>query len=67
MDSPLLSRQYRDYIYIPGFLLVFGTYIVKSNWVPYAVVTALALGAFNFWNFRECLPMRFRANPDRLL
>ncbi|EON98083.1 putative nadh-cytochrome b5 reductase 1 protein [Phaeoacremonium minimum UCRPA7] len=49
MSAPsLLSKQYVDGIYIPAGLLVFGTFIVKREWLPYAVALALALGAFKF-------------------
>ncbi|RCI08160.1 hypothetical protein L249_6209 [Ophiocordyceps polyrhachis-furcata BCC 54312] len=48
-----LSRHYVDYVYIPGALLIFGTLIVKADWTPYAALLALALGGYNFWNFRE--------------
>lgn len=47
------SRLYIDYVYVPGFLLVFGTAIVKKEWLPYAAALALALGVFNIYNFRE--------------
>lgn len=46
--EPLNSKKYIDGIYIPAGLLVFGTFIVKREWVPYAVVLALALGALKF-------------------
>ena len=54
MSAPsLLSKQYVDGIYIPAGLLVFGTFIVKREWLPYAVALALALGAFKFIRTRE--------------
>lgn len=46
----LLSRQYFDGIYIPSGLLVLGTYIVRKEWLPYAVLLAIALGSFKFVN-----------------
>lgn len=52
-DNSLLSRQYIDYVYVPGALLVVGTLIVKKEWAVYSLVLALALGSYNFWNFRE--------------
>ncbi len=52
-DDSLFARQYIDYVYVPGFLLILGTAIVKSAWLIYAVPLALAFGAYNFWNFRK--------------
>lgn len=53
IDNSLFARQYIDYVYVPGALLVLGTLIVKRDWVIYSVALALSLGAYNFWNFRE--------------
>ena len=51
MSQPALtSRQYIDGIYIPAGLLVVGTYIVKQEWLPFAVAAALALGGLKFVN-----------------
>ncbi|PSR83782.1 NADH-cytochrome b5 reductase 1 [Coniella lustricola] len=47
--QPLTSKTYIDGIYIPAGLLVFGTFIVKRDWVAYAVIVAIALGALKFW------------------
>ncbi|KAI5928395.1 NADH-cytochrome b5 reductase 1 [Camillea tinctor] len=56
MGAPsLTSRQYFDGIYIPAGLLVFGTFIVKREWVPYAALLALALGA---WKYQSSLPKK---------
>ncbi|KAI0597680.1 NADH-cytochrome b5 reductase 1 [Biscogniauxia sp. FL1348] len=56
MGGPsLTSRQYFDGIYIPAGLLVFGTFIVKREWVPYAALLALALGA---WKYQSSLPKK---------
>lgn len=49
------ARQYIDYVYVPGFLLVLGTAVVKWDWVIYAVPLALVLGAYNVWSFRKFL------------
>lgn len=54
--EPLSSKKYVDGIYIPAGLLVFGCFIVKREWVPYAVVLALALGALKFLRTRESCP-----------
>jgi cytochrome-b5 reductase len=51
-DTPLSSRKYIDGIYIPAGLIVFGTFMLKREWVPYAVVIALSLGALKFFNLR---------------
>ncbi|KAK7988132.1 Vacuolar ATP synthase subunit B [Apiospora arundinis] len=47
-DNALGSSRNINGIYIPAGLLVFGTFIVKREWVPYAVLLALALGAWKF-------------------
>lgn len=46
----LLARKYFDGIYIPCGLLVIGTIIVKREWVPYAVLVAIALGSMKYYN-----------------
>ncbi|KAJ3481676.1 hypothetical protein NLG97_g7761 [Lecanicillium saksenae] len=51
-DDSLFARQYIDYVYVPGFLLIIGTAIVKASWVIYAIPVALLFGAYNFWNFQ---------------
>lgn len=61
--EPLNSKKYIDGIYIPAGLLVFGTFIVKREWVPYAVVLALALGAIKFIRTRKSAAVR----PSKLL
>lgn len=48
-----LSRQYVDYVYMPGLLLVVGTAIVRKEWLPYSVAVAAAFGAYNIWSFRK--------------
>ncbi|EGX94368.1 nitrate reductase [Cordyceps militaris CM01] len=57
-DDSLFARQYIDYVYVPGFLLIIGTAIVKASWVIYAIPVALLFGAYNFWNFRESQSLR---------
>ncbi|KAM3498679.1 hypothetical protein MY10362_008011 [Beauveria mimosiformis] len=52
VDDSLFARQYIDYVYVPGFLLIIGTAIVKASWVIYAIPVALLFGACNFWNFQ---------------
>ncbi|CAA20696.1 NADH-dependent reductase for Dph3, Cbr1 [Schizosaccharomyces pombe] len=39
-------------VYIPVFLIIFGTYIVKREWVGYAIVVAFSLGFHKFWRGR---------------
>ncbi|KAJ6788595.1 hypothetical protein PWT90_07380 [Aphanocladium album] len=51
-DDSLFARHYIDYVYVPGFLLIIGTAIVKASWVIYAIPVALLFGAYNFWNFQ---------------
>ncbi|KAJ9154911.1 NADH-cytochrome b5 reductase [Pleurostoma richardsiae] len=48
----LLSRKYADGIYIPAGLLVLGTAIIRREWVPYAVLLAIALGSIKFFNLQ---------------
>ena len=43
----------RDYIYVPAFLLIAGTFVVKRDWTPYAAVLAVAFGVYNFYALRE--------------
>lgn len=49
----LTSKKYVDGIYIPAGLIVLGTAITKRDWLPYAVVLALALAAFKFIRNRK--------------
>lgn len=51
-ENGYLSRVYIDYVYVPAALLIFGTLIVKKEWAPYSALLAVALGAYNFWNFQ---------------
>jgi len=48
-----LTKKYIDGVYIPSGLLVFGCLIVKREWVPYAVLLALALGSYKVWSNSE--------------
>lgn len=50
MASPFLSKEYINGVYIPSGLLIVGTLIVKSEWLPYAVLLALALGGFKIFS-----------------
>lgn len=51
----LTSKKYVDGIYIPAGLLVLGTAITKRDWLPYAVVLAIVLGAFKFLRTRKSI------------
>jgi cytochrome-b5 reductase len=51
-DSALFSSKNINGIYIPVGLLIFGTFIVKREWVPYAALVAVALGAFKLYGQR---------------
>jgi cytochrome-b5 reductase len=51
---PLTSKKYFDQIYIPAGLLVFGTYIVKKAWIPYAALVAILLSVWKFTTLRMC-------------
>ena len=50
MGDSLASKKFVDGIYIPAGLLVIGTVIVKREWTPYAVLLALALGVYKYFN-----------------
>ncbi|KAJ0104339.1 hypothetical protein N8I77_007442 [Diaporthe amygdali] len=47
--EPLSSKKYVDGIYIPAGLLVVGCAIVKKEWLPYALLVAVALSGIKFW------------------
>ncbi|MCJ1223369.1 NADH-cytochrome b5 reductase [Toensbergia leucococca] len=49
MDN-FLSQQYINGVYIPSGLLLVGVGIVKREWLPYAVVVAVLLGAWKVYN-----------------
>jgi cytochrome-b5 reductase len=58
-SNPYLSKAYIDGIYIPSGLLVVGCLVVKREWVPYAVLLALALGGWKVWsNSTSSVPFR---------
>jgi len=56
-SSPKMDRKYIDGIYIPVGLLIFGTMIVKPDWIAYASAVAVALGGIKFWRMREETPL----------
>ena len=48
--SPFLAPSYVNGIYIPTGLLLFGVYIVKKDWLPYAAALAVALASLQIFN-----------------
>jgi hypothetical protein len=48
----LLSPAYRDGVYVPAALIIVGTFVVKRDWLPYAVLVAIALGSWKFYSMR---------------
>ena len=48
--NPYFTSPYINGVYIPSGLLVFGCLIVKKEWVPYAIVLALALGGYKVFS-----------------
>lgn len=50
--SGLLSKENINGIYIPSVLLVVGTTIVKTEWVPYAVALAAVLSGWKVFSNR---------------
>ena len=55
MGESFLSRAYFDQVYIPAGLLVFGTFILKTELVPYAAALALALGGYRFYDLSKLI------------
>ncbi len=47
------APQYINGVYIPAGLIVFGVFILKREWLPYAVAVATILGAWKIYNHRE--------------
>lgn len=64
MSESLTSRKYIDGIYIPGLLLIVGTFITKREYVLYMVGIALALGAAKFYNMQ---PKKVLTDPNALI
>lgn len=52
MAASPFEPQYVHGIYIPSALLLVGTYIVKSDWLPYAVGLAVVLGGWKVYASR---------------
>ncbi len=51
--ASFLSPQYINGVYIPLGLLLVGVAIVKKEWLPYAAVVAVLLGAWKFYKDRQ--------------
>ncbi|KAF7879801.1 uncharacterized protein EAF02_007971 [Botrytis sinoallii] len=51
--NKFLSKAYIDGIYIPSGLLIFGCFIVKKDWLPFAVALAAVLGGYKIWSSQE--------------
>ena len=47
--SSALSPQLVNGVYIPSALLLVGTFIVKKEWLPYAVALAALLGGLKIF------------------
>lgn len=63
MGESLFSAKYVNEIYIPTGLLVFGTFIIKRDWVAYAAVIAAVLGALKYYNLRKLAYAAFLLGP----
>lgn len=55
------APQYIHGVYIPAGLIIVGTFIVRREWLPYAVVLAAVLGAWKIYNNRNSLVKTRRA------
>ncbi|ATZ52052.1 Bccbr1 [Botrytis cinerea B05.10] len=51
--NKFLSKAYVDGIYIPSGLLILGCFIVKKDWLPFAVALAAVLGGYKIWSSQE--------------
>ena len=49
------ATQYVQGVYIPSALLLFGVFIVKKEWLPYAVAVAAVLGSYKVWVNRKTI------------
>ncbi|ROW17545.1 hypothetical protein VPNG_00711 [Cytospora leucostoma] len=56
--EPLTSKKYIDGIYIPAGLLIFGTFIVKREWLPYAIALTIALSAIKFFRTQPKIALK---------
>ena len=51
MADSLTSSRAINGIYIPAGLIVLGTFILKRDFVPYAIALAAVLGGWKFYGF----------------
>jgi hypothetical protein len=50
---PLLSREYRDRIWIPALLVVVGVAIIDRRFIVHAVGAVSAFAGYKLWLIRE--------------
>jgi len=60
------APQYIHGVYIPAGLIVFGVFIVKREWLPYAIAVAAILGAWKIYNNSELIPPHDRRATDEI-
>lgn len=53
--NPYLSSSFINGVYIPVALIIVGTAIVKTEWVPYAGILAAVLGGWKVYTSRGFL------------
>jgi cytochrome-b5 reductase len=61
--SEYLSKSYVNGVYLPSGLLLLGCAVTKVEWMPYAVLLAVAFGGFKIWGssmFRLSLLVMFQ-------
>jgi cytochrome-b5 reductase len=49
-SSSFLSKEFVQGVYLPSGLVVLGTAIVKREWLPLAILVAVALGGYKIWS-----------------
>lgn len=52
--SGFLAPQYVQGVYIPSALVIFGTAIIKKEWIPLAIALAAVLGSWKVYINGEC-------------
>jgi hypothetical protein len=48
--SEYLSKEYVNGVYIPSGLLIVGVAIVKSEWLPYAILLVIVLAGYKVYS-----------------
>lgn len=61
-----MSSENINGVYIPAALIVIGTTIIKSDWVPYAAAVATALGAWKLMGNSKKFPFLHRSEDQPL-